>query len=140
MGWDSDHILFDIVRGKILKDRYAGCCYGYNTSLSPIIINHRGVVTAKEKAKITALFPNFIRVEFQPYPDEFIGEEVIISVAGATRKHPLEVKLSSTADSAVVDIASSLIIISTILSQIGGVLERMEKVPPDLQKLHIEKE
>lgn len=69
MGWDSDHIIFDVVRDKILKKRYAGVYYNMLSSYSPFIIRHRPGVTHEEKVEITALFPDFIRVEFQETED-----------------------------------------------------------------------
>ena len=65
MGWDSDDIIINKVKGEILKERYAGCVYHYLSSYSPIVIRHRGEITAEERVRITSLFPDFIRVEFQ---------------------------------------------------------------------------
>ena len=118
MGWDSDHILFDLVRDKILKDRYAGCIYSYNTSLSPIIVQHRGEVTPEERAEITALFPDLVRVEFQPCPDEFKGEYVTIPICGATRAHPLEVQLSTVTENAIIAIMDNMTAMSTAMNYI----------------------
>ena len=116
MGWDSDYILFNLVRDKILKDRYAGCCYTYGSSLSPVIINYRGIVTTAERAQITALFPHYIRVEFQPYPDEFVGEDVVISVMGATQAHPMPIQLADITENTLARIADSLTAISVTLN------------------------
>jgi len=65
MAWDIDHITWNSVRDKILKDRYAGCCYSVDSSLSPVIIRHREPLPIKDRIKIGKLFPKWIRIEFQ---------------------------------------------------------------------------
>lgn len=74
MGWSVDWACWFEIREKILKGRYAGCCYSVSTSNSPIIIAHRGEITRKEMKKIMKLFPDNIRVEFQHV--EYEGERV----------------------------------------------------------------
>lgn len=65
MGWDIDHIMWHLVRDKILKDRYAGCEYWMFTSDSPVIIRHREPLPMTDRRRIWKLFPKHIRVEFQ---------------------------------------------------------------------------
>ena len=73
-GWSIDHLIWHIVRDRILKDRYAGCCYSMASSLSPVIIRHRKPLTGREMKKISKLFPKWIRVEFQETDKE--GEAI----------------------------------------------------------------
>ena len=65
MGWDIDNIILRKIKAEILKDRYAGCEYSMATSLSPVIIRHRGELGEEERTLIVSLFPETIRVEFQ---------------------------------------------------------------------------
>jgi len=65
MGWDIDEIILLKVRDKILKERYAGCEYSMANSLSPVIIRHREELPLEDRHAIAALFPKWIRVEFQ---------------------------------------------------------------------------
>ena len=73
MGWSIDQICWNIIRGKILKERYAGVVYDALDSNSAIIIRHRGILSGKSMKKIANLFPRHIRVEFQEVKYE--GEE-----------------------------------------------------------------
>ena len=95
MGWSIDILMWFEVRDKILKDRYAGCCYSVDCSDSPVIIAHRGI-TRNEMRKITKLFPKNIRVEFQEV--EYEGERTSIYGFGSTR--PIKVDICSMPGSA----------------------------------------
>ena len=80
MGWDIDETMWFKVRDGILKDRYAGCTYSMADSFSPVIINHRGSLPLEDRHAIVALFPAWIRVEFQEVGYE--GEQVILNGRG----------------------------------------------------------
>lgn len=66
MGWDVDRVILKEIKTRILGERFAGCSYSMATSYSPVIIAHRGVLEDEERKEIVALFPDHIRVEFQP--------------------------------------------------------------------------
>ena len=98
MGWDIDSLLWSEVRDKILKDRYAGCCYSMANSFSPVIIFHREPLPIKDRKAIVKLFPKWIRIEFQEV--EFEGEQVnlygrgdFIMYGSTYAKWPIEVKI-----------------------------------------------
>jgi len=76
MGWAIDDIIWHNIRDKILKDRYAGCKYSMLDSFSPVIIYHRKKLSGKDMRKISALFPKWIRVEFQEV--DYEGQRVIL--------------------------------------------------------------
>ena len=93
-----DSIMWHSVKDKILKDRYAGCCYSMADSFSPVIIHHRKSLPMKDRKAIVKLFPKWIRVEFQEV--EFEGERVILYgrgdfiMYGSTyAKWPIEVQI-----------------------------------------------
>ena len=64
MGWSIDNTAWNILREK-MKGTFAGLSYSMATSLSPVVVHHRGKLTGKEMVKYARLFPKDIRVEFQ---------------------------------------------------------------------------
>ena len=101
MSWDIDHALWHGVRDKILKDRYAGCCYSMASSFSPIIIHHREPLPMKDRKRIQKLFPKWIRIEFQQV--EYEGEQVLLYGRGDFLmyglpyvSHPVKVQIEPT--------------------------------------------
>ena len=64
MGWDGDDIMLRRVP-KLLGPLYAGCMWSIASSFSPVIVRHRKGMTDEQRATIVAMFPEFIRVEFQ---------------------------------------------------------------------------
>ena len=96
--WDIDEICWLKVRDKVLKDRYAGCCYSMANSFSPVIIYHREPLPIKDRKKIQKFFPKWIRIEFQQVYYE--GEQVVLYGRGdfirqgnAWRGGPVDIRI-----------------------------------------------
>ena len=79
--FDIDETCWYKVRDKVLRDRYAGVVYSTDTSLSPVIIQHRESLSLKDRHRIQKMFPSWIRLEFQQV--YFTGEKTVISGIGS---------------------------------------------------------
>ena len=84
MGWSIDDLIWNKIRNKILKDRYAGCIYDAANGNSAVIIRHREPLSGKEMRKMAKLFPKHVRIEFQEV--FFEGSRVTVYSSGVAIK------------------------------------------------------